>query len=52
MATAANELYGYYNGYVYHVGYLINGARKNKDMHERILQLTRDFILGKAGEDS
>jgi hypothetical protein len=52
MATAANELYGYYNGYLYHVGYLINGAKNSKGIQEKILQLTREFILGKAGEDS
>jgi hypothetical protein len=47
VATAANELYGYYNGHIYHVGYLIDGNKYNEEVQERILQFTREFILGR-----
>jgi hypothetical protein len=42
--TGANELYTYYNGYLYHVGYMID--EKTEEAYEEILQLTRNFILG------
>ncbi|MDP5275356.1 hypothetical protein [Chengkuizengella axinellae] len=50
--TSANELYSYYNGHVYHVGYLINGNKYNKEIQEQILALTRDFILGENNKEN
>lgn len=47
VTTAANELYGYYNGHIYHVGYLIDGNKYNEEVQGQMLQLTRDFILGR-----
>jgi hypothetical protein len=47
VATAANELYGYYKGHIYHVGYLIDGNKNNEEVQGQMLQLTRDFILGR-----
>lgn len=45
VATAANELYAYYKGRLYHVGYLIKD-KDTKEVQDEILQLTRMFILG------
>lgn len=47
VATQANELYGYYKGHIYHVGYSING-NNTEGLHEQMLQLTREFILGET----
>lgn len=44
VVTAANELYGYYNGYLYHVGYFLEN-KNSKEVQDKILQLTRSFIL-------
>ncbi|WP_138420746.1 hypothetical protein [Aquibacillus sediminis] len=46
VATAANEMYAYYNGYIYHIGYLIDKEKNNEKMQEDMLQLTREYILG------
>ncbi|WP_252503464.1 hypothetical protein [Sporosarcina sp. Marseille-Q4943] len=46
VGTAANEFYAYYNGYIYHVGYLIDRQKNDEDMQEKMLQLTREYILG------
>lgn len=46
VVTAANELYTYYKGHLYHVGY-ITGNKNTKEVQEEILQLTREFILGR-----
>jgi len=44
--TAANELYTYYEGYVYHIGYLINNSVDDKNlMHNQILKLVKGNIL-------
>ncbi|GAA0308787.1 transposase-like protein [Gracilibacillus halotolerans] len=48
VGTAANEFYTYYNGYIYHVGYLIDKEKNNEEMQERMLHLTRDYILGNS----
>lgn len=45
VGTTANEFYAYYNGYVYHIGYLIDRKKNDKKMQENMLQLTRDYIL-------
>lgn len=45
VVTSANELYSYYNGYLYHVGYVTEN-KNTKEVQEEILQLTREFILG------
>ncbi|MDI2586694.1 hypothetical protein OR571_05995 [Psychrobacillus sp. NEAU-3TGS] len=45
VVTSANELYTYYKGHLYHVGYLTEN-KNSKEIQEEILQLTRDFILG------
>lgn len=45
VVTSANELYTYYNGYLYHVGYVTEN-KNTKGVQEEILQLTREFILG------
>lgn len=45
VGTAANEFYAYYNGYIYHVGYLIDRQKNDEEMQKKMLQLTRDYIL-------
>lgn len=45
VATAANELYAYYKGRLYHVGYLIKD-KNTREVQDDVLQLTRAFILG------
>ncbi|SES18881.1 hypothetical protein [Psychrobacillus sp. OK032] len=47
VVTAANELYAYYRGYLYHVGYSTENKNK-KEIQEEILHLTREFILGES----
>ena len=32
VGTTANEMYTYYNGYVYHIGYLIDREKNNEEM--------------------
>ncbi|MCS1392737.1 hypothetical protein NXZ77_14260 [Lysinibacillus boronitolerans] len=44
MATRANEFYSYYNGYVYHIGYQLDGDPQ--EVQEKMAILARDFILG------
>ncbi|WP_172372264.1 hypothetical protein [Sporosarcina jiandibaonis] len=48
VATAANEFYAYYNGYIYHVGYLIDREKIDEEMQEKMLQLAREYILGSS----
>lgn len=48
VGTAANEFYAYYNGYIYHVGYLIDRENNDEEMQEKMLQLTREYILGSS----
>ncbi|WP_155593795.1 hypothetical protein [Lysinibacillus cavernae] len=44
MTTRANEFYTYYNGYVYHIGYQLNGDRQK--VQEKMTSIVREFILG------
>ena len=44
MTTRANEFYSYYNGYVYHIGYQLDGDPQ--EVQEKMAILARDFILG------
>ncbi|MBU5251475.1 hypothetical protein KQI46_05945 [Lysinibacillus capsici] len=44
MTTRANEFYSYYNGYVYHIGYQLEGDPQ--EVQEKMAILARDFILG------
>lgn len=44
--TRAHELYAYYQGHVYHVGYAINESQAADDVHEQFLHITREWILG------
>jgi hypothetical protein len=48
VATAANEFYAYYNGYIYHIGYLIEREKNDEEMQEKMLRLTREYILGSS----
>ena len=48
VGTTANEIYTYYNGYVYHIGYLVDREKNNEEMHEKMLRLTREYILGNS----
>lgn len=45
VATAANEFYGYYNGYIYHIGYLLDSEKNDAEMQGEMLQLAREYIL-------
>lgn len=45
VGTIANEIYAYYNGYIYHIGYFV-GEKNSEELHEAMLQLAREFILG------
>ncbi|MEY9977990.1 hypothetical protein [Lysinibacillus sp. RC79] len=44
-STLANELYTYYNGYVFHIGYQIEHADQ-EDMQKKMIELVKEFILG------
>ncbi|WP_432358633.1 hypothetical protein [Sporosarcina sp. UB5] len=45
VGTTADEFYAYYNGYIYHAGYLIEKDKNNEEMQEKMLQLIREYIL-------
>ncbi|MDV6377875.1 hypothetical protein ORD22_06315 [Sporosarcina sp. GW1-11] len=45
VATAANEFYAYYDGHIYHIGYLIDKEKNDEAMKEKMLQLVREYIL-------
>lgn len=45
VATAANEFYAYYKGYIYHIGYLLDSEKNDAEMQEKMLQLVREYIL-------
>ena len=47
VGTAANEFYSYHDGFVYHVGYLIDRQRNTEQVQDDMLNLTRNLILGK-----
>ncbi|MGE8003809.1 hypothetical protein [Lysinibacillus sp. NPDC093216] len=44
-SNEANELYTYYNGYVFHVGYQLEHADQ-EDMQKKMIELVKEFILG------
>lgn len=44
-STLANELYTYYNGYVFHVGYKLEHADQ-EGMQKKMIELVKEFILG------
>ncbi|KPN94839.1 hypothetical protein [Lysinibacillus sp. ZYM-1] len=44
MNTRANEFYSYYNGYVYHIGYQLDGV--SQEVQEKMANIVRGFILG------
>lgn len=46
VGTAANEMYAYYNGYIYHLGYLIDEEKNNEEIQEKMLNVAREYILG------
>ena len=48
VGTTANEFYAYCDGYIYHVGYLIDSEKNDEEMQEKMLQLTREYILGSS----
>lgn len=47
VGTAANEFYSYHDGFVYHIGYLIERKRNTEQVRDNMLNLTRTIILGK-----
>ncbi|WP_208597192.1 hypothetical protein [Planococcus maritimus] len=47
VGTATNEFYSYHDGFVYHVGYLIDRQRNTEQVQDDMLNLTRNLILGK-----
>ncbi|WP_404337654.1 hypothetical protein [Planococcus rifietoensis] len=47
VGTAANEFYSYHDGFVYHVGYLIDRERNTDQVQDDMLNFTRNIILGK-----
>lgn len=47
VGTAANEFYSYHDGFVYHVGYLIDRQKNTERVQDNMLNLTRTIILGK-----
>lgn len=47
VGTAANEFYSYHDGFVYHVGYLIDRTKNTQKVQDNMLNLTRSIILGK-----
>lgn len=48
VGTAANELYAYYNGYIYHAGYLIGDEKNDANLEKEMLQVFRDYILERS----
>jgi len=44
MTTRANEYYSYYNGYVYHIGYQLNGD--SQEIQGKMEIIVKEFILG------
>ncbi|MFC9541122.1 hypothetical protein ACFTQ7_14690 [Lysinibacillus sp. NPDC056959] len=42
MSTRANEFFTYYNGYVYQIGYQLNGDQQ--EAQEKMVALAREFI--------
>lgn len=46
VGTSANEFYSYYDGFVYHIGYLIDREKNTAEVQEKMLNITRNFILG------
>ncbi|WP_455644610.1 hypothetical protein [Lysinibacillus xylanilyticus] len=42
MSTRANEFYTYYKGYIYHIGYQLNGDQQ--EAQEKMVELAREFI--------
>lgn len=44
-STRANELYTYYGGYAFHVGYQLEHADQ-EDMQKKMIELVKEFILG------
>ena len=48
VGTSANEFYAYYNGNIYHIGYLIDREKNDEEMQEKMLQLAREYILGSS----
>ncbi|MEB2299199.1 hypothetical protein LAV72_06115 [Lysinibacillus xylanilyticus] len=42
MSTRANEFFTYYNGYVYQIGYQLNGDQQ--EVQEKMVALAREFI--------
>ncbi|HHW36266.1 MAG TPA: hypothetical protein GXX18_03090 [Bacillales bacterium] len=51
VGTAANEIYAYNNGYIYHIGYLIDKEKNNEKIQEDMFQLAREYILMVGFED-
>lgn len=47
VGTAANEYYAYHEGFVYHIGYLIDRQSNTEQVQNDMLNLTRNLILGK-----
>ncbi|QUW22676.1 hypothetical protein JSQ81_03585 [Sporosarcina sp. Marseille-Q4063] len=45
VGTAANEFYAYYDGHIYHIGYLIDTEKNDEKMQEKMLQLVREYII-------
>ncbi|MGN7410877.1 hypothetical protein [Sporosarcina sp. SAFN-010] len=43
--TAANEFYAYYNGHIYHIGYLLDNEKNVTEMQKKMLQFVREYIL-------
>lgn len=45
VGTTANEFYAYYDGHIYHIGYLIDKEKNDEEMQEKMLQLVREYII-------
>lgn len=51
VATAANEFYAYFNGHVYHIGYLIDNEKNDEKVQQKMLQLVREYIIASEFPD-
>lgn len=45
VATAANEFYAYFDGQIYHIGYLIDNDKNDEKMQQKMLQLVSEYII-------
>ncbi len=51
VATAANEFYAYYQGHIYHAGYMIDKEKNDAATQKQMLEIVRKYILDSAATE-